>query len=75
MRMQSALTQMEGFSVCVKLDSLEMELIAMVWHYDIRTISEVASTIYSNSYYEVSYLVRSRPRVPIDVTVSVRLDA
>ena len=34
MRMQSALTQMEGLSVCVKLDSLEMELIAMVWHYD-----------------------------------------
>ena len=38
-------------------------------------LSEVASTIYSNSYYEMSYLVRSRPRVPIDVTVSVRPDA
>ena len=41
MRMQSALTQMEGLSVCVKLDSLEMKLIATVWHYYIRTANQL----------------------------------
>ena len=63
MRMQSAVTQMEDMSVSVEMDSLEMELIAMVWHYDtgsIYALNEFVSTTITAIIIasEASYLVR-----------------